>query len=244
VSIDISTIKSAANMNSELLLQNRELTRNMFLIQEEERRHLARELHDELGQWFAAIQAEAQIISNIAEHAPEIHDSALAISKSAKAVHEVIRGMLRQLRPVLLDELGLADSLRELLRQWQHSHPDIICEFKLDPTLVSLGEELNITIYRLLQEKLSNISYHALAHRVEVSLQLEPGKEGGADMLLLSVTDDGTGFDPKQVSAGIGLLGMRERAIAAGGDFFIDSTPGLGTKILARLPLINTKRMQ
>jgi glucose-6-phosphate-specific signal transduction histidine kinase len=242
VSMDITTIKSAANSNSELLVQNRKLTRNLFVVQEEERRLLARELHDELGQWLTAIQAEAQVICNVAKHVPEIHESALAISKSAKSVHEVIRSMLRHLRPTLLDELGLADSLREMQRQWCHSHPDIVCEFKMNISVDGLGEEINITLFRLVQEALSNVASHAHAHRVTVSFELDQVKEGEASFLLLRVDDDGSGFDSTQVRAGIGMLGMRERVIAAGGDFYIDSTPGLGTNILARLPLHNTKR--
>lgn len=242
VSMDITTIKSAANSNSELLVQNRKLTRNLFVVQEEERRLLARELHDELGQWLTAIQAEAQVICNVAKHIPEIHESALAISKSAKSVHEVIRAMLRHLRPTLLDELGLADSLREMQRQWCHSHPDIVCEFNMNISVDGLGEEINITLFRLVQEALSNVASHAHAHRVTVSFELEQGKEGETGFLLLRVDDDGSGFDSKQVRAGIGMLGMRERVIAAGGDFYIDSTPGLGTNILARLPLHHTKR--
>lgn len=242
VSIDITTIKSAANSNSELLVQNRKLTRNLFVVQEEERRLLARELHDELGQWLTAIQAEAQVICNIAKHTPGIHESALAISKSASAVHEVIRAMLRHLRPTLLDELGLADSLREVQRQWCHSHPDIVCEFRINISLDGLGEEINITLFRLVQEALSNVASHARAQRVTVSFELEQCKEGEADCLLLRVEDDGAGFDSKQIRAGIGLLGMRERVIAAGGDFYIDSTPGLGTNILARLPVRHRKR--
>ncbi|HUX89930.1 MAG TPA: PAS domain-containing protein [Gallionellaceae bacterium] len=235
VSIDITAIKAAMHNNNELLTQNRKLTRNLFVVQEEERRYLARELHDELGQWFTAIQAEAQVICNIAKHVPKIHESALAISSSASAVHEVIRGMLHRLRPSLLDELGLADSLRELQRQWSHSHPDIICEFKLDDSLDRLGEERNITIYRLVQEALNNIASHAHAHRVTVSVGLE--KAGSSSILVLRVEDDGKGFDSKSVRAGIGLLGMRERVIAAGGEFTIDSSPGRGTKIFSWLPL-------
>jgi PAS domain S-box-containing protein len=242
VSIDITTIKSAANSNSELLVQNRKLTRNLFVVQEEERRLLARELHDELGQWLTAIQAEAQVICNIAKQTPGIHESALAISKSARAVHEVIRAMLRHLRPTLLDELGLADSLREVQRQWCHSHPDIVCEFRINISLDGLGEEINITLFRLVQEALNNVARHARAHRVTVSFELEPGKDGEADCLLLRVEDDGAGFDSKQVRVGIGLLGMRERVIAAGGDFYIDSTPDLGTSISARLPIPDRKR--
>ena len=242
VSIDITAIKSASNSNSDLLVQNRKLTRNLFEAQEEERRFIARELHDELGQWFTAIQAEAQVICNAGKHEPKIHDSALAISNSASAVHQVIRGMLHKLRPSLLDELGLAESLSELQRQWCKRHTDIECEFRLDVSLVSLGEVLDILIYRLIQEALNNIANHAHAHKVVVSFELEPGKKGNSDFLILRVEDDGSGFDAKQVRTGIGLLGMRERVIAAGGDFYIDSKPGQGTIIMARMPLIHSRK--
>ena len=236
VCMDITAITTAMHHNNELLLQNRKLTRNMFVVQEEERRYLARELHDELGQWFTAIQAEAQVICNIAKSEPKIHESAVAISESASAVHDVIRGMLRRLRPSLLDELGLADSLRELQRQWSHSHPDIFCEFNLDESLDRLGEERNITLYRLVQEALNNIASHAHAHSVTVSLAREnAGNDEG--IIVLRVEDDGAGFDAKKARAGIGLLGMRERVIAAGGDFSIDSAPGRGTTIFAWLPI-------
>ncbi len=238
VCVDITHIKSTANLNSMLLVQNRVLTRNLFSAHEEERRHLARELHDELGQWLTAIQAEAQAICNVTNnHEPRIHESSLAISNSAKAVHKVIRNMLRKLRPSLLDELGLADSLRELHTQWCKSHPDIHCEINLDLSLENLGEEINVTIYRLLQESLTNIASHAGAHNIVVSFSREVEKFSGREYVLLKVEDDGQGFDSKNTRAGIGLLGMRERVIATGGDFYIDSEPGSGTKLTARLPV-------
>lgn len=237
VCTDISEIKSTLNSNHELLLQNRRLTRNLFVVQEEERRYLARELHDELGQWFTAIQAEAQIICNIAKNDPKIHESALAISKSASAVHKVIRGMLHKLRPSLLDELGLADSLRELQRQWCHSHPDMICEINIKDSLDGLGEELNIATYRLVQEALNNIASHAKAHKVTVNLGIEKAGNCDAGILVFSVDDDGIGFDVSTVRQGIGLLGMRERVIAVGGEYSINSFPGHGTRVFAWLPL-------
>jgi len=145
--------------------------------------------------------------------------------------------MLRHLRPVLLDELGLADSLHELRRQWCHGHPDIVCELNIDSSLDGLSEELNVTVYRLVQEALNNIAKHAQAHRVVVSILKEMDKNRGADILQLKVEDDGSGFKSNQNHAGIGLLGMRERVIAAGGDFYIDATAGMGSSILARLPV-------
>lgn len=237
VSFDISAYKSAEHSNNELLIQNRKLTRNLYAAQEEERRRIAVELHDELGQWFTAIQAESQVICNIAKQEPKIHESALAISKSASAVHEVIRGMLRHLRPSLLDELGLADSLRELQRQWCNNHRDIICELKLDISLENLGEEINLIIYRLVQESLNNVANHAGASKVSINFIKNIDQETSLNSLVLSIADDGKGFDPKQVRAGIGLVGMRERVIAIGGEFIIESTPGLGIKLIAKLPL-------
>lgn len=239
VSIDITMIKNVLSSNSELLEQNRLLARKNFIAQEEERRYLARELHDELGQWFTAIRTETQIISNNGKHDPAVCESADVISKSASAAHEVIRNMLRQLRPSMLDELGLADSLRELQHQWSASHPELVFEFKLESALEGLGDELNITIYRLVQEALNNVSRHANAQRVMLTVQREPAKNEGTEYIVLIIVDDGAGFDAKEVYEGTGLLGMRERVIAVGGLFFLESTAGEGTKIEAKLPILS-----
>jgi len=238
VSTDITTIKHMLYSNGELLVQNRTMTRNLLQAQEQERRYLARELHDELGQWFTAIQTETQIILNIEKHDPVIRESVLAISKSASAAHEVIRGMVRQLRPSLLDELGLADSLRELQRHWSITFPELVCELNLDVALEGLGEELNITLYRVVQESLNNVARHAHARQVSVSVQRGKVKSGEASYIELKIEDDGAGFDSKEMRGGTGLLGMRERVIAAGGLFFIESAADTGTKIEAKLPII------
>ncbi|CAG0937976.1 Signal transduction histidine-protein kinase/phosphatase UhpB [Gallionellaceae bacterium] len=238
VGIDVSRLKKAASLNQELMLQNRTLTQNLYSIQESERRHLARELHDELGQWLTAIHAEAQAIGGMLddkEH--KIAASVQAISESASEMHRVIRGMLRQLRPALLDELGLADSLRELVNQWHLHHGGIACELVLEGDLDGFGENTNITAYRIIQEALSNIAKYAEADQVSVQLRREAGETQDSDAMLLCVEDNGKGFDPDHVSKGLGLLGMRERAIAAGGEFFLFNTPGLGVRIDVRLPL-------
>lgn len=238
VGIDISPFKKAANLNQELMLQNRTLTQNLYSIQESERRHLARELHDELGQWLTAIHAEAQAIDSMLdgrEH--KIAASVQAIGESASEMHKVIRGMLRQLRPALLDELGLADSLRELVNQWHLHHGGIACELVLEGDIDGFGENTNITAYRIIQEALSNIAKYSEADRVIVQLRREPGETPDLDALSLCVEDNGKGFDPDQLHSGLGLLGMRERAIAAGGEFSLCNTAGLGVRIDVRLPL-------
>ena len=237
VGIDVSSLKRAADINLELLLQNRTLTQNLYRIQETERCHLARELHDELGQWLTAIHAEAQTILCVSDRESTARASGQAISESAKEMHEVIHGMLRHLRPALLDELGLADSLRELTNKWCLHNPDIIFELVLEGELNGLIENINITVYRIIQEALTNICSHALAKHVSVCLRREPGVTPDAEAVFLSVTDDGKGFDPNQAFNGFGLLGIRERAIAAGGELSSFSTPGHGVRIDVRLPL-------
>lgn len=237
VGIDITPLKDAANLNRELLLENRALTQNLFNALEKERRHLSRELHDELGQWLTAVQAEAEAIGNSVDRNSAVHAGAEAISNSACQMHEVIRGLLHQLRPAMLDALGLAESLRELTTQWCSRHPDTVCDISLEGDINNLSENINITVYRVVQEALNNICSHAQASHVSVWLSREQGETPDADALLLGVEDNGQGCDPGQKSKGLGLLGMRERTIAAGGEFTLNSTPGHGVHINIRLPL-------
>lgn len=235
--VDITPLKNAANLKEEILSENRKLTRALFDMQEKERRYIARELHDELGQWLTAMQAEAQAICNISESGSKVYDSAKAISNSANATHEVVRNMLRSLRPSLLDELGLADSLRELQRQWCRNHADLSFELNLETTLDGLGENINITVYRLMQEALNNITSHASASRIVAAIKREAGNEFDPGVLLLTVDDNGVGFDVHIARIGMGLLGMRERVISAGGGFVVYSEPGQGTHIQVSLPI-------
>jgi two-component system nitrate/nitrite sensor histidine kinase NarX/two-component system sensor histidine kinase UhpB len=234
---DISARIKAEAEYKALLLENRLLMQNLFEVQEQERRYLARELHDELGQWLTAIDAEARTIARRAAGQPEFQFYAGTISDSVKKMHEVIHGLLRQLRPALLDMLGLADSLRDLQKQWRTHQPDIPCELSLEGDLENLGEVINITVYRIIQEALSNVRSHAQATRVWVRLSREENIGPVADTLLLSVEDNGRGHDAALRPEGLGLLGMRERSIAAGGAFTWDSAPMQGTRIKVELPV-------
>ena len=235
--IDISQLKDAARHDLELLRENRQLTQNLFKVQEEERRHLARELHDELGQWLTAIYAEAKAIANSVSPDSAIHSGAQTIGDSVGKMHDAVHDLLHQLRPALLDMLGLADSLRELKKQWCSHHPETSCELVLEGEFEGLSETINITVYRIVQEALNNIASHAHASRAQLRLSRKRDETAAIDTLLLSVEDNGKGYNPEQQSGGLGLLGMRERAIAAGGEFTSRSAPGHGTHIDVRLPL-------
>jgi PAS domain S-box-containing protein len=237
--VDITGRRAAEQRADELLRQNRSLTRRMFSVQEAERRDLARELHDELGQWLTAIQAEAEAIRSSAgiDRDARLAVSAQAIRDNAMEVHRVVRQMLRRLRPSLLDSLGLTESLQELAAQWTEHHPQISCDLELADDLQSVPEALGITVYRIVQETLTNVAKHSHAGSVSIRLRRESGRAGKLDSLHLTVADDGRGLDTDRVSSGLGLLGMRERVIAADGEFSLQSKPRHGVRIDVRLPL-------
>jgi len=234
---DISRRVEAEARTRELLEQNRGLTQRLFQIQEEERRHMARELHDEFGQWLTAIQLHAQVIANLTEsRAPEIRDSAKAITESIGKIYKDIRGMIGRLRPSVLDTLGLTESLQDLVDQWQECHPEIHCELTLEGDLADLGELTNINVYRIVQEGLTNVAKHAQARHVSVRLQRDRPEPGAPTPLVLTIEDDGKGADTSAARGGVGLLGMRERALAAGGEFALSWRGGRGLRIEVRFP--------
>ncbi len=235
---DITERKQVEEKTLELLEQNRHLTQRMFQVQEEERRHLARELHDELGQWLAAIHINAETIKLLSvEQHLKIHDSAQVIDESVTEIHSNIRGMIHLLRPTLLDELGLIESLKDLTGQWQVQYPAIDLTLTLEGKLNDFKDYLNVTVYRIIQESLTNVAKHAKARDVAIQLIRQPGETEAQDSLVLTVEDNGKGIDALLATEGIGLHSLRERVLAVGGDFAIKSTKGEGTQIEARLPI-------
>lgn len=217
----------------KLLGENRALTRRLYHVQEEERKHLARELHDEAGQWLMATKLYAHSLTGLGENKETAIDKcAEQIIESVAKAHSAIGNIIRDLRPGALDELGLADSLRELAGQWRQLHPEVSLELELEGGLDDLGDTLNITIYRIIQECLTNAAKYAEASRISVRI----GREAGSDELLLSVGDDGKGMDPARIGEGFGLRGMRERVAAVGGELTVSAQPGEGVHVEARLP--------
>lgn len=240
VMTDIGQLKETMFENSELLHENRRLMRNIFKIQEEERRILARELHDEYGQWLTAMHAEAETILNRSSKDCTVHACAQAIGECIKELHLITHSALLRLRPVLLDTLGLVETLLELKKQWCIHHNSITLSFKFKGKLDALGENLNITIYRIIQEALNNICNHAHATRASVNLSLETDMASTTKFLVLKVKDNGKGYSADELKRhGFGLLGMRERTIAMDGEFTISSAPDEGTQIYIKLPLNN-----
>ncbi len=219
-----------------LLHENRELTKRLIRLQEEEYRWLARELHDEMGQSLTAIKADAVLIGNHCRtHASPIGRSARAIAATADDLYELTRALIRHLRPGALDDLGLVAALESYLREWRARRPGIACTFSAEGELEGLGEDINITLYRVIQECLTNVIRHAAASRVEVRLYRACGE------VCLNVRDNGRGVAAQRVpwrNQRLGLIGMRERVEGLGGRIALDSLPGEGLGVTVHLPLM------
>ena len=217
---------------------NRFLTQRSLAIQESERRSLAHELHDELGQAITAIKAVAVSIEQQqpARDSASIRESAGTIISVSNRMYDVARNMMRRLRPPALDELGLVTALQDMIDDWNARHQDIFCYFSFAGEADALDEETNISLYRIVQESLTNIVKHAGATTVKINLAIKSGKNSQRGHVILNIEDDGSGFDPGQTRQGLGLLGMRERAEALSGTFSIYTEPGRGVRIAITIP--------
>jgi PAS domain S-box-containing protein len=236
---DITERKQAEQECMTLLEGNRFLIHKSLAVQEEERRNLARELHDELGQCTTAIQADAEIIHELSQQRDtKIETSAAAILNVSARIYDVVHSMMQRLRPSVLDDLGLVAALQEEIDAWCNRHPRVNCQFTISGELSALGEAINITVYRIVQESLTNIARHADAS--EVMIHLSYTENGESPHLLLSISDNGKGTEPDMRGRGLGLIGMRERIEALGGVFTIRSAPGEGMTIEASIPVSET----
>ena len=229
---DITERKQAERECRNLLEGNRFLIHKSLAVQEEERRHLAQELHDELGQCMTAIQADAENIYELSrDGSPKVGTSARAIVNVSTRMYDVVHSMMQRLRPSVLDNFGLVAAIEEELDGWKTRYPDVDCRFEKHGDLLDLGEQINISLYRIVQESLTNIAKHAAAGRVALSLSRDPG------MIRLTVEDDGRGMDTGKPARGLGLIGMRERVEALQGGFAITSSEGHGTAIEVTIPV-------
>ncbi len=221
------------------LEQNRRLTQLIQSRLEEERRNIARELHDELGQCVTAIKSIGTAIGNRQDGtSEETRKNARTIVSVASHIYDVVHGIIRQLRPSALDHLGLSEALREVVGGFRSRYPEVAAELSLGPDIDGSEESINITVYRIVQECLTNVIRHAQASRVNISVSRGEGAQGG--VLRVRVQDNGKGLEGPDVSASrrFGLMGMRERVQAFGGSLDISSGgPGKGVLVEATIPV-------
>jgi PAS domain S-box-containing protein len=213
--------------------QLRALAARLQSAREEERQRVARELHDELGQALTAIKLDlSSLIRGLsAERAPHA-TQAESILALADQMIQLVRRISTELRPDLLDRLGLVAALEWAGEEFQ-ARTGIECRLEVPADTLVIDPERATAIFRIFQETLTNVARHASATKVDVRL----AREGGS--LTLEVHDNGVGIGEERASAGrsLGILGMRERALLLGGEFSISGSPGRGTTVRVRIPL-------
>jgi PAS domain S-box-containing protein len=211
------------------------LTRMVFA-QEDERRRIAREMHDQFGEQLTALSHGIQSLAAMCANHPELHAQVQSLAGISRRLDRDVDQLVWELRPTALDDLGLRAALANYVAEWSRRvgiAVDLHTSGLLDDRLSS---EIETTLYRIAQEALTNVAKHSRATHVDLILERRP------DHVLLVVEDDGVGFDADpaaDVSAGadgFGLHGMRERAALVGATLQIESAPGNGTTILVRLP--------
>ncbi|MEW5945419.1 MAG: ATP-binding protein [bacterium] len=228
---DITERKAAEEALQRSEKQLSALSKKIISTQEEERARLSHELHDEIGQQLTALRLEIGLLQR--EYGSVLSAERLrALTAMVEKATAELRRVCRGLRPTVLDDLGVAQALESLVREFE-AHG----AFEMETATMQVDEsgvnpETAISVYRVLQEALTNVTRHSGASRVRVSFRQENST------LVLEVLDNGKGFaDPERVGEkGFGILGMKERAALCGGTVEIESGPGRGTRVVMRAP--------
>ena len=238
---EIDVIAERFNRMSAALLhgdrETRLLAQRSLAIQEDERRRLAQELHDELGQSISAIKALAVSIRDrtpVLE--PTVVGSADTIVEVSTDIYDRVRRMMASLRPVVLDELGLVSALRNMVDDWNAHHEDTFCQFRVDGRIPELADGVSINCYRIVQEALTNIAKHARADQASVVLRGIDSTDDERGYFEIRIGDDGVGFDVDATTRGLGLVGIYERVEVMGGKVQLRSELSGGTHYVIAVP--------
>jgi two-component system, NarL family, sensor histidine kinase UhpB len=214
----------------EAVEDKRRLAERAVSLQDSERKEIARELHDEFGPYLFTLRAHAGALMRLSEvrepNADALRKHGSAILEQVNALQQFNRRILEKLRPVGLAELGLREALGALLRLWRESHPEMVIETNISPALGQAGETADLTIYRVVQEALTNVFRHAFATSVNVTI--EPAEQGAGTRRACArvrISDNGRGLEPDH-KLGFGLVGMRERILALGGTLTVAGSDG------------------
>lgn len=236
-------LEEEAARYGELLARSRRLAHQFLRAQEEERKEISRELHDEVAQILAGVNVRLATLKEVSVVGARSLEQSIALTQrlveqSIKVVHRYAR----KLRPAMLDDLGLVPSLRSFIKDLPGSK-DLSIRFTAFPEVEELDNARRTVLYRIAQEALTNVSRHAQASRVTVRIR----KVG--ESARLDVRDDGKSFAVDSVLASntgkrLGLVGMRERVEMVGGRFTIVSKPGKGTTVSAEIPFRNQRKAE
>ncbi|MBB4198394.1 hypothetical protein CCR94_22430 [Rhodoblastus sphagnicola] len=225
-------LNALAEELGRLSQDNRDLFHRLMTAQEEERKTMAHELHDEIGPHLFALRANAAVAraALAAAGSPEAAERAAAICGQIEALQDTNRRILRRLRPPALDDLGIGPALHSLIEGWRETQPNVRLELHL-PEGFEIGDAAQrLTVYRLVQEALTNVFRHSGAGRAEIALARD-----ATENVSVRVEDDGAGLAPDS-AAGLGLAGMRERVRGLGGRVEIGRGALGGCRVEAVIP--------
>jgi two-component system sensor histidine kinase UhpB len=218
---------------TEALAENQRLALKYVDSQESERKALARDLHDELGQFVNAIKLDAVAVRDSAARDAPIATIARAMIQNIDRVYDALGGLIRQLRPVGFDNLGLLAALEHCVDEWRSRLPAISIEMSTAGNLESLDEACALVVFRLVQEALTNVARHSQATQAQILIERSDAGRG----VQVLIVDNGHGADLSVPRTGLGLIGMRERVAALGGSISLASGIGEGFKVMASIPV-------
>ncbi len=230
---DITESKQAEDQIRSSQEQLRSLSARLQATREEERTQIAREIHDELGQALTALKMDLSWMSKkLPRDQKPLHEKAKSMSQLLDATVKTVKRISTQLRPGLLDDLGLAAAIEWQAEEFQN-RTGIKCHVTAIPEEITLDEKLSTALFRIFQETLTNVTRHSHATRVKVNLRQKATK------IELRVEDNGKGITEKQISSpkSFGFIGMRERVYPWGGEVKIIGTSGKGTTVIVNIPL-------
>jgi two-component system sensor histidine kinase UhpB len=223
----------AATLDS-MRLENRHLSTRLITAQDDERQATAHDLHDEVGPYLFGLKANATSIANSAK-GTVIETRAREMLTMIEGLQAINRSILNRLRPMALGQVALGELLSVLVGERARQHPSMAIAFSADDLSATYGESVDLTLYRCVQESLTNVLRHAQARSIQVTLE-HNGNSGDLARLILTVADDGCGIRPG-APKGLGIQGMRERVHALGGEFRLEDTAGHGTTVRIEIPL-------
>lgn len=240
----------AEEKNAQLLIENKSLTQHILKVQELERLELARDLHDDIGQYLLAIRLDAS--SLIVKEDSDSHPARRILS-NAGHIQNMAKSLMRRLRPAPTNSRSCVDGIHLMVQEWRERQPNVNVELHIDEGAqffseqaaerdLAATEQISVTLYRFMQEALTNIAKHAQAKQVAISLDLvNSTSDSDTRQLSLEIKDDGKGLSVPVVSRGMGMVGMRERISAVNGEFLVRSNSPQGLVVCAKIPIHITR---
>ena len=232
---DVTNIRKAQEEVRTSREQLRKLASHLQRAQEEERARISREIHDELGQELTGIKMDISWLSSILKNPQdEVRERINSLNKLIDTTINSVRRISSELRPGILDDLGLNSALEWYIDEFK-TRTKINCDYSHNGLNTDINSELSITIYRIIQESLTNVARHSKATNVKIKFILDK------NIVLIDIIDNGIGFDDDVINyeKSLGILGMEERVNIIGGSFDIEAKKNIGTRIQVKIPLKN-----